>query len=74
MASRLPTVEEVKNCNIAEVYLKNQPETTIKIIVQGAFEQISEDSLKLVLRTNQQYAVFNAQDVSAVHFYKNCHL
>lgn len=73
MASRLPTVEEVKNCDMATVYLKNQPETTIKIIVQGAFEQISEDSLKLVLRTNQQYAVFNSQDVSAVHFYRSYH-
>lgn len=73
MANRFPTVEEVKNCDMATVYLKNQPETTIKIIVQGAFEQISEDSLKLILRTNQQYAVFNAQDVSAVHFYRSNH-
>lgn len=73
MANRLPTIEEVKNCNMATIYLKNQPETTVKIIVQGAFEQISEDSLKLVLRTNQQYAVFNSQDVSAVHFYRSNH-
>ena len=73
MSNGIPTIEEAQNCNIAEVYLKNQPEKTVKIIVQGTFEQIYEDCFKLVLRTNQQYAVFNAQDVSAVHFYRSNH-
>ena len=66
--AKVPNIEDIKSCNRADVYLKDAPEKPV--IVQGKFIQVSDDELDLVIKTDNQYAVFKSRDVLAFHFYR----
>lgn len=69
--SKVPNIDEIKNCNIALVVLRTTNEKPIQIYVHGNFEQVSDDGIDLVIKTNSEYAVFKSVDVQAVHFSHN---
>ncbi len=67
--AKVPTVEELKNCNCAMVYFKSAIERPVTI--SGTFEQVSNDDDDLIIKTNSQYAVFKSSEICGVHFYRS---
>lgn len=71
MSNGIPTIEDIKNCNNAIVYLKSSSEQPTTIIIQGTFEKIIKEGINLIIKTNEQYAVFRSSEITAIHFYRN---
>lgn len=69
--AKVPTIEEIKNCNCAYVYLSNTTEKPAQIFIQGTFEQVINDDEYLIIKTNQQYGVFKSSEVTGIHFFRH---
>lgn len=68
--TKVPNVEDIKNCNCALVYLSNTTDKPVQVQIMGTFEQVTNDGEDLIIKTNSQYGVFKSSEVSAIHFYK----
>lgn len=69
--AKVPTIEEIKNCNCAYVYLSSTADKPTQILIQGTFEQVINDDEYLIIKTNHQYGVFKSSEVSGIHFFRN---
>lgn len=68
--AKVPAIEEIKNCNCAAVYLSSTTDKPAHVLIQGIFEQVSNDDEYLVIKTNLQYGIFRSSEVRGIHFYR----